>query len=446
MQGGCWVVPGNGSWTPFKTQYSRLVQCRITVDSRPDVTVLEEEVSRPMTIGLIDKGWDKEFAKALSDDASELRIICPFMKADIIGRLLSHHPRDVQVITRFNLADFAEGVSDVAALRSLLDGGARVRGVRNLHAKLYLFGTSRAIIGSANLTKAAFGSNHELGVVARDQAIIVKCRAYFDNLWNLAGADLRGVQVDAWDHSVTSHRVLGEWVSGTADLQDFGEDVGVAQGRPVYVSATVSEASQAFVKFLGTSRDRAPLSKSTISEIAEAECHWAVAYPAGRRPRSARDGAVIFVARLTRDPNDIRIFGRAIGMKYHPGRDDATPTDIERRPWKEKWSRYIRVHQAEFVAGTMENGISLNRMMEALSAGSFASTRRNASRGSGNTDPRKAYLRRPDVELSPEGVVWLNRELQTAFESHGKVSQGKLRGLDWPDSSIIASGGSEGST
>ena len=405
-----------------------------------------EEVSRLMAIRLVDKGWDKEFAKALSADASDLRIICPFMKVDIIERLLSHHPRDVQVITRFNLADFAEGVSDVAALRSLLDADARVRGVRNLHAKLYLFGTSRAIITSANLTKAAFGSNHELGVVARDRVTVAKCRAYFDNLWDLASADLQIGQVDAWDHTVTSHRVLGGWTGGAAGLQDFGEDAGVGDGQLARVAAVVSEASQAFVKFLGTSRDRVPLSFSTISEISEAECHWAVAYPAARRPRRVSDGAVIFVARLTRDPDDIRIFGRAIGMKYQPGRDDATPTDVKRRKWKEKWSRYIRVHQAEFVAGTMENGVSLNRMMEALSASSFASTRRNASLGSGNIDPRKAYLRRPDVELSQEGLDWLNSELQAAFESHGKVPQGRLRRLDWPDPSIMTYGESEGST
>ena len=40
-------------------------------------------------------------------------------------------------------------------------------------------------------------------------------------------------------------------------------------------------------------------------------------------------------------------------------RDDATEEDIKRRDWRERWSRYIRVHNAEFVAGTMAEGISL---------------------------------------------------------------------------------------
>jgi hypothetical protein len=28
---------------------------------------------------------------------------------------------------------------------------------------------------------------------------------------------------------------------------------------------------------------------------------------------------------------------RAVGMKHQPGRDDATPDHIARRPWKESW-------------------------------------------------------------------------------------------------------------
>ena len=33
-----------------------------------------------MTIRLVDTGWDKELTDALRADASELRIICPFIK------------------------------------------------------------------------------------------------------------------------------------------------------------------------------------------------------------------------------------------------------------------------------------------------------------------------------------------------------------------------------
>ena len=39
----------------------------------------------------------------------------------------------------------------------------------------------------------------------------------------------------------------------------------------------------------------------------------------------------------------------------------------------------------------MENGVSLYELMDTLGADSFAPTKRNSARGSGNTDPRRAY-------------------------------------------------------
>lgn len=88
-----------------------------------------------MTIRLVDAGWATELTNALRDGASKLRVICPFIKVGALDRLLSRGLTSIQVITRFHLGDFAEGVSDLAALRKLLNAGAHVRGIRNLHAK-----------------------------------------------------------------------------------------------------------------------------------------------------------------------------------------------------------------------------------------------------------------------------------------------------------------------
>ncbi|MGA7450862.1 MAG: hypothetical protein WBW73_06155 [Rhodoplanes sp.] len=112
----------------------------------------------------------------------------------------------------------------------------------------------------------------------------------------------------------------------------------------------------------------------------------------------------LFIARLTYEPNDIHIFGRAIAL--HPC--------------------------AEFVASSMANGVSLNELMDALGANSFAPTQRNALRGEGNFDPRKAYRQQAAVELSGEGLSWLRDRLQAAFEAHGTMPQGTLDNLDWP--------------
>ncbi len=388
-----------------------------------------------MMIRLVDAGWERELVEAARADATNLRIICPFIKVGALRRLLSNRPNSIEVITRFNLQDFARGVSDIAALRTLLSADARVRGIRNLHAKLYLFGASRVIITSANLTEAALCRNQEFGVVSEDASVVATCSAYFDALWR-RGADLSQDQVNAWDEITTRHLALGGRSSHSRDLGDFGADAGITEPPTALLPSIFANATQAFVKFLGKGDNRVPLSFSIVDEIKRAGCHWAVAYPPSKRPRAVKDGALIFIARLTQDPNDIRVFGRAIGLRHIPGRDDATPEDIAHRPWKENWPRYVRVHHAEFVAGTMANGVSLNELMDTFGSGSFASTQRNIARGEGNTNPRKAYRQQAAVELSRDGMWWLAEQLQTAFEAHGKVPEDSLDRLDWPDNPI----------
>ena len=391
------------------------------------------EIVSDMTFRLVDGNWDKEFTEALCDDASELRIVCPFIKVGALQRLLRHSPGRVQVITRFNLCDFADRVSDVAALRELLEVDAGVRGIRNLHAKLYLFGKKRAIITSCNLTEAALSRNHELGIVTTDGTIIEKCQEYFDDLWRVAGGDLVPDRVETWDSTVEDYLLKGGRPHARGGLGDFGANTGIIETSPAQVPIEVSASSQAIVKFLGSTDNRFQLSDSTIEEIKRSGCHWAVGYPPKRRPRSVHDDAIIFMGRLTRNPNDIRIFGRAIGMAHREGRDEATEAEKKERHWKERWPNFIRVHHAEFVDGPMRNGVSLNDLMETLGADSFATTQENKALGKGNTNPRAAYRSQPHVRLSAEGLSRLSEWLQEAFDAHGKVSRESLDKLDWPE-------------
>ena len=188
--------------------------------------------------------------------------------------------------------------------------------------------------------------------------------------------------------------------------------------------------TQALVKFMGKSDDRLPLTTPIIEVIDGSACRGAVAYPCGRRPRSVEDGAVIYVSRQTTGPNDQIIFGRAIGEQHVPGRDDATPEEIRRHPWKQRWCHYIRIHQVEFLAGTLANGVSLFELMDALGSDSSSTTQEHARRGSGNTNPRKSIRQQPDVKLSPDGHEWLAKRLQAAFDVHGKITQGELDALN----------------
>jgi hypothetical protein len=235
-----------------------------------------------MAIRLVDARWGEELQDTLRADASTLRIVSPFIKSGAIDRLLALRPTRIQVITRFSMADFDEGVSDIRALQALLDAGASVRGIRNLHAKLYLFGASRAIVTSAILTAAALDRNHEFGMVADDAEVIAACHSYFADLWQRGGADLARRQLDAWDQTVTRRRAAGGRPNRENGLPDFGAVAGLTPS-PASLPTVVADARQAFVKFLGEGDNRAPLSFATIEEVKRAGCHWAVAYPAAKR-------------------------------------------------------------------------------------------------------------------------------------------------------------------
>jgi hypothetical protein len=84
--------------------------------------------------------------------------------------------------------DVESGATKIEILQALIKSGVNCRSIREgprLHAKVYIFGTSRAVITSANLTRNAFDSNIEAGVeVNADQA--KELATWFDTLWGKA--------------------------------------------------------------------------------------------------------------------------------------------------------------------------------------------------------------------------------------------------------------------
>ena len=50
-----------------------------------------------MAIRLLDGGWSNELIEAQRADATALKNICPFIKARALARLLSGHPKAIQV-------------------------------------------------------------------------------------------------------------------------------------------------------------------------------------------------------------------------------------------------------------------------------------------------------------------------------------------------------------
>ena len=385
-----------------------------------------------MNSRVVDGGWLREFEDGLELRECETLIVSPFIKSSALRKLVANPSQKIRVVTRFNLDDFAHGASETDALRQLLNANASIRGVRNLHAKLYVFGESRAIITSANLTRSGMDRNHELGVVTGDHGLIANCQRYFEHLWERAGSDLSTEDLECWDAKINHWLAYRGRVVTRNELGDHGVEIGLSRTHEHPRVSVFDDRSQAYVKFLGKRSEGVSSSRTVLEELTAAGCHWALGYPANKRPRSVQNGAVMYIARLV-GSDDIRVIGRGIGLKYRPGHDDATEEDIKRRDWKSDYPRYIRVHHTEFVDGTLENGVSLLELMNSLGAQSFASTARNyADGGSRNINPRLAIRQQPSVELTDEAASWLRKRLEQCFDEHGKIRETTLSNLDWP--------------
>lgn len=368
---------------------------------------------------LLSSGWGEELDSAVSLGANSVDVICPFIKASTAQRFLKvRPPKGMRVLTRFNLRCFNDGVSDVEALRSFLRAGASVRGIRGLHSKLYVFGSKRVIVTSANLTEAAMTRNHEFGFVSNDDAIIIECAGYFDELWKAAGANLTTSQIEQWQSLLDEERRVRP-TGQCSSLPDFG--VAVTLPSPFTTAGALEMPdAQAFLKFFGTAGNRLDPSESVADVVESSGCNWACTYPPNKRPRQVQDGDTIFMGRLCNN-GDLLIFGRAVGRQHRPGIDEATAEEIEDRSWKSDWPIYVRVHSGRFLNGRLADGVSLREMMRALGSDTYMSTQRNAVRGRGNTIPSRSMMQKAHMQLSAKASEWLSQRLEESFRRHGEL-------------------------
>nr|WP_306465263.1 phospholipase D-like domain-containing protein [Rhizobium leguminosarum] len=147
----------------------------------------------------MDSGWADEIDAGVRATPGSILIVCPFIKRRTAERLLSvRPPADFRIVTRFDLNAFNAGVSDLDALELLLQNGAKIRGIVGVHSKMYVFGSTRAIVTSANLTESAMFKNKEFGFTTDDPDISLQCHNYFKGLWDCTKRDLTASAIEEW--------------------------------------------------------------------------------------------------------------------------------------------------------------------------------------------------------------------------------------------------------
>jgi hypothetical protein len=384
-----------------------------------------------MTFKIIDKNWHELFNDSSVIAQKCALIISPFLGEKVLKDLLGNRPEEVKVITRFNLNELLLRVSDVKALEYLLKIGAQIKGVRNLHSKVYILGTSKAIVTSANLTRAGLYRNTECGVESEDSDFVKAADAYFNSLWYKAGPILSTSVLAEWKRLISKAKRSGAGFE-KGSLGDFGIDLGfdkddkMTQNKP----PIGIQPKQWFVKLFGTGHDRESNETLVFDEVIGSDSHRVLSYPANKRPRSVNEGDLIFIGRMVKDPDDIMIYGRVRGLKHDPKIDNATPEDIKLRKWQKEWSRYIRVYQTEFVNGTLGDCISLYKLIDELGPDIFVTTQSNAKRGKGNINPKHAYRSQAAVRLTEKAARILNARLDGVFSNIGQLSQKELNKIN----------------
>lgn len=129
----------------------------------------------------------RERLESLAKEAvNNVSIASAYVTDYSILKLCGHCER--RLLTSLNEMDIAAGATSIESLRCLLENGVVVRFLPSyprFHAKTYIFGSSIAIVTSANLTTNALASNIEVGsqVTGKEAEELLE---WFNRLWEKA--------------------------------------------------------------------------------------------------------------------------------------------------------------------------------------------------------------------------------------------------------------------
>jgi len=370
-------------------------------------------------IKTIHENWLKEFKTELHN-TNTVCIVSPFITDNIVNKLLTNSKgKTIKVITRYNLNEFKQGVSSLTAIERLLKSNAQIKSVKRLHSKLYLFDQKSVIITSANFTNGGFIKNKEFGILSTESSTVNESLDYFNDLWKIDPNLLNQKIVNDWKVLISKFPATK---NKNDELPDFGQS---------YVDSVLKERRY-FVKFFGKSNIRENVEHKVINEINGGCSHFALSFSRPKnnaRPRRYRDGDIVFMARMTENPNDYAIFGRAETIAHDEKRDVASKKDIDNIKWLKDWPILVRVKKPVFLDAQYKNCPKLYDLMDDLDYDSFSSTKKKYSKGDRNINPKNSLMRKGDVILSDEGALWMENQFNKAIDINGIIDDKYIKSL-----------------
>lgn len=359
------------------------------------------------------QNWYEKLLNELPNTNS-FRVISPFVKEQIVRTIAEQFNfENFELITRYNLSDFACNASSLDSLQYAVERGAKVYGIRQLHSKVYLFDKRAAVITSANLTSGGLINNYECGIYTTDPDVIEQLHNYADGLKRIAGRPLTLQQCEHWQSELATKSEI--YNTYFPSLPDYGA-----------TTHRIDSSRNYYVKFFGEGSNRVGFDFPVKEEIDRALCHYACCF--SKTPKQFNSGDIIYMGRMTW-PSDYAIFGKAEAIRHVPGRDEASDEEMEQRDWKETWPLYIRVKNAQFLDGVMGNCPLLYELIRTLDYQSFKSTQRRYAEGERDINPFRSLSRQAYVKLTHEGAQWIEERFQSAIQLCGQVEKSFLNAL-----------------
>ncbi|UCS93942.1 phospholipase D family protein [Echinicola marina] len=362
-------------------------------------------------IQTIQHNWLNELKNELRD-TNCVRIVSPFVTENIVRHLLDNfRGTEIQLITRYNLNDFYSGVSSIPALEKLLTENAKIKGIKDLHSKLYLFDQKSAIITSANFTNGGFFRNKEFGIKTYAAETISESISYFNELWEIDKSNLSLVEIEEWKKKVQDIRNTTIFHN---PLPDYGKS---------YQQKLIGSNKRYFIKFFGKNETRVDLTHHSRKEIEQSCCHYALSFSRksnDKRPRKYRNGDVVFMAKMIHG-NDYAIFGKGYTLAHDDNRDIAGIDDQQHVSWIFDWPILVRVYDVLFLDTTMSNCPKMSELISDLDYSSFKRTMERHQRGYENIKPWNSLRQQADIWLSDTGAMWLEKKFNRALAQNGQV-------------------------
>jgi len=169
-------------------------------------------------IETISSPWREKLVTALKQIQRKLFIVSPYIKKEIAQQIQealllreAPFPIEIQIITRSLPEEFVSESSDVEALqqickwnRDIKDCHVEIRIINNVHAKIWIFDTQLAIVGSGNATSPGLDTNVEYELAVTHPSTIEKIQQDWQSLWEYAEpiTETQLATIAEWVHKV----------------------------------------------------------------------------------------------------------------------------------------------------------------------------------------------------------------------------------------------------